>query len=125
MSTGGPCGRTGFGHDHDGGDLHELAVERADVVGPQRAHREHVLACDRAPVGHRHTVIGDLVGVPTEPDAEHEPTARELIQRRDRLGGDDRVALRHETDPGADDVGGEKIKQHQGILRDQEVLRVF
>ena len=81
-----------------------LAVELADVVAPQRLHREHVLARDRAPVASSSTPWSlDLVLVPAEADAEHEAAARQLVERRDRLGGDDRLALRDEADAGADD----------------------
>ena len=71
----------------------ELAVEASHVVGPERLHREHVLADDVAAVLHGDAVVLDLVLVPAEADAEHEPAARELVERGDRLGGDDRLAL--------------------------------
>ena len=44
----------------------------------------------------------DLVLVPTETDAEHEPSAAFRVERRDRLGRDDRLTLRREQDAGAE-----------------------
>ena len=51
MSTGGPSGRVGFGHDHDGSMVTCSPWNSRDVGAPQRPHREHVLAGHRAPVG--------------------------------------------------------------------------
>ena len=103
--------------------MHELAVERRDVVAPQRLHREHVLAGDVAALLHVDAVVLDLVRVPTEPDTEHEPAARLTIEGRDRLGRDDRIALRDQADPGADDEPfGHRGRHRQ---RDERVERAL
>ena len=96
----------------------------ADVVAPQRLHREHVLAGDVAAVGASSTPWSlDLVLVPAEADAEHEPAAREVVERGDRLGGHDRVALRDEADAGAEqDALGHRGR---GRERDERVERAL
>ena len=100
-----------------------LTGERRDVVVPQRAHREHVLAGDRAPFGHGDAVILDLVGVPAEPDAEHEPAVREVVEGRHGLRGDDRIALRDQADAGADDQPLRRGRRHRE--RDERVERAL
>jgi hypothetical protein len=47
-------------------------------------------------------VVRGFVLVPTEADTEDEPAFRRPVECGDRLGGDDRVALRDEADAGAD-----------------------
>ncbi len=69
MRIGGRPG-AGLGHDHDGARCTNSPSNEATSSLPQRLHREHVLACDVAPALHVDAVVLDLVGVPTEPDAE-------------------------------------------------------
>ena len=96
-----------------------LALERCDVVGPEPLHREHVLARDGPALAHRDAVVGELVLVPAEPDAEHEAPAAQVVERRDRLRGHDRLPLGHEADPGAegDAIGdrGRRRERHQRV----------
>ena len=47
-------------------------------------------------------VVGHLLAVPARADAELEAAAGQVVDRRDLLGGDDRVALDHQADAAAD-----------------------
>ena len=72
---------------------------------------------------HVDAVLLDLVGVPAEADAEHEPTAALAVQRGDGLGRHDRVALGHETDAGADHQAvGHRRRHRQGDERVERAL---
>src|SRR5437764_598767 len=57
-------------------DVHELAVELGLLLGPERLHREDLLARDVAAALELDTVVLDLVLVPPEPDADSDPAAR-------------------------------------------------
>jgi hypothetical protein len=72
------------------------------VVGPDRLHRLDPLAHHPESLRRDGAVIRHLLDVPARADAEQEPTARDLIDRRDLLSGDDRVALDDEADAGSD-----------------------
>ena len=98
-------------------DVDELAVVLGDVVAPERPHREHVLACSLAPRPHVDAVARGFVLVPPEADPEHEATARQHVERRDRLGRHDRVVLRDEADAGADDESLGRGGRHRRVRR--------
>jgi len=50
-----------------------------------------------APPG-RHAVVGELVGVPPEADAEADPAARQVVQGRNAFRQRDRVMLDGQRD---------------------------
>ena len=65
----------------------------------------------------------ELVRVPTEADAEDEATARQLVERCHRLGGDDRLALGDEADAGPEqDPLGDRGGDGEGHERIQRPL---
>ena len=80
MSTGGPPGCTGFGHDHDGA----ICTYSPSNDATSSRHSARIAStCSRATSrrsGIVDAVVGDLVGVPAEADAEHEPAARQLVE---------------------------------------------
>ena len=57
-----------------------------------------MLAGTRATRRHVDAVVRGLVGIPAEPDPEHEAAVARLVERGDRLRRDDRVALSDQTD---------------------------
>ena len=123
MSTGGPFGVAGLGHDHDG----ENSTNLPWYSPASSRHSARIASrCSRARsrrVAIVHAVVLGLVGVPTEAHTEHEPTTRLLVERRDRLRGDDRLPLRDETDAGADD---EPLRDRsRDAERDERVERVL
>src|SRR5665213_2744314 len=61
-------------------EVHELPVVLGRVVAPQRLHAQDVLACDGPAVAESHTVVGCLLAVPPEADAEHYPPATQVIE---------------------------------------------
>ena len=121
MSTGGPDDRLGPRPRRR--ELDVLAVELGGFLGPERAHREHVLAGDVASFGHGDAVVLGLVLVPPEADAEHEPSAREHVEAGDRLRGDDRLPLRDERDAGAEQDAVRDRRGHRE--RDERVERAL
>src|SRR6185312_14184177 len=56
-------------------ELDELTVIGGLFLGPQRTHRLEVLTQHGAPARGRDVVVGELVGVPTESDAQADPPA--------------------------------------------------
>ena len=101
-------------------EVHELAVIGGFLLGPQRLHRQHMLAHDLEAVLVRGAVILHLVDVPATTDAEHETAARQLVEAGDRLGGHDRLVLRNQADAGADlqflRRGGGEGKRHERVV---------
>jgi hypothetical protein len=65
-------------------------------------------------------VVLHFLDVPASADRENEPAARELVEARHRLGGDDRVALRDEGNAGAEFErarrGRRKRQRHERIV---------
>ena len=57
---------------------------------------------DGPPVAHGDAVVGHLVLVPAEADAEHEAPAGQVVEGGDGLRGDDRLALGGQGDAGAE-----------------------
>ena len=101
MRTGGHGCCTGFGHDQLGGSCTNSPSNAASSSAQRRCMAS---TCSRAtsPPSHVDAVVFDLVGVPSEADAEHESAARQVIEARDRLRRHDRIALRDEADAGPD-----------------------
>ena len=82
--------------------LEVLAVERRLVLGPQRLHRQHLLAHERSPLLPHDAVILCLVDVPAVADAELDATAGQVVEGGDLLRRVDRVALGGEVDARAE-----------------------
>jgi len=91
---------TGLGQAQLGPNLTKLAVVFGFFLGPQGAHGLEVLAQHRAAAGRRYVVVGELVGVPAESDAEADPATGQVIERGDRLGQRDAVVLDGQGDRG-------------------------
>ena len=83
-------------------ERHELPVVRRFRLGPQRAHRRHVLGQHGAPLAGRNAMIGQLVGVPAEAGADRHPAAGQVVQRGDRLGQRYRVGFGGQRHRGAE-----------------------
>ena len=75
-------------------------MHRRLVVAPQRAHRLDVVVVAATAIGERHAERIELLTQPTDADAEDHPAAAQRVDRRDLLGGDQRVALRQDQDAG-------------------------
>jgi hypothetical protein len=84
----------------DAVELDVLAVVAGLVLGPDRLHRLDPLAQQREPPLGIGAVVSHLLLVPARADPEEEAPAGDLVQGRDLLRGDDRVALDDEADPG-------------------------
>ena len=110
--------RLGVGPDPLEGD--ELAVEARLVLGPDRLHGEDALAHEPHAGPRVGAVVGHLLAVPPRSDAEVDAAAGEVVEAGDRLGGDDRVALRDEADAAADAQrrrGGERHRHgHEQVV---------
>ena len=83
-------------------EVHELAVILGLFLGPDGLHRLDPFARQFMPAGEHSAMVLDLVLVPAVADAEQEAAVRQLVDRRDDLGGDDGIALRQQGDAGAD-----------------------
>ena len=92
--------RLGVGPDRV--EIHHLAVKLGLILGPQRLHRQDTLAHQLEARCVDRAVIFHLLGIPAAADAEHKSPARQLVQARHAFGGDDRIALRHQADAGAE-----------------------
>src|SRR5437763_1148977 len=76
------------------------AGEAGLLVDPQRLHRRDVLV-DAGPArSPLDAVIGGFLDVPPVADAEVDAARSERVERRELLGGADRVALRGQVDAG-------------------------
>ena len=90
-------------------------MELGLVLGPQGLHAQHVVAGDGPPVLERHPVIGGLLAVPTEADAEDHPATAQMVERGQLLGQDDGVVLGDQHHPGAEeDPPGGRRRRGQG-----------
>ena len=78
---------------------------RGTILGPERAHRLDVLVEALATPFERDAERVELFAQPAGTHAEVDPATRQVIERRDGLGRDDGVALRHDQDPGAEPDG--------------------
>jgi hypothetical protein len=99
----GGCGRcTGRGEN--------VAPETADVLagvgrhvgGPRGTDRAQIIVAHAAPLAERQPQIRELGLVPAHADPEDEPPLRCLVDRRGRLGRDQRVAVGQHDDAGAE-----------------------
>ena len=105
-----------FRVDPHGIEAQELAVERRDVVAPQRPHRRDVFrGARRAALGHPEASNSSR---PADADSEREPATAERVQRRRLLGHQHRVVFRQQQHPGRDTDcrrrrGGEAEPDHR------------
>ena len=77
---------------------------------------------DEPAVLERDSVVRELLGVPAGADTEDEAPAGDLVERGDRFGGRDRVALCDQADPGRElDPGGHGGRGGEG---DERVVQV-
>ena len=83
-------------------EAHELALVARLPLRPDRLHGQHTLAQEPPARLEGGAVVLHLLGVPAAADPEEHATAREPVQRGHFLGRDDRVALDHEADAGAE-----------------------
>jgi hypothetical protein len=60
-------------------------------------------------------VVAQLLAVPAGADAELEAPARQVVDARDLLGGDDRVALGDQADAAADPPAGYGVSRLAGM----------
>ena len=80
-----------------GREAHPLALERRRVLGPELAHRRHRLAHEGEAVREVRREEVHLFAQPARPHAEEEAAAREPVERRDLVRGQERIALGHEA----------------------------
>ena len=83
------------------GEVDELAV-MAGSIAPQRTQRGDVVVGARRSPLERHADGGELLGEPTDAHAEDHSPAGEVVERRQLLGEDHRVALRQDEDAGGE-----------------------
>src|SRR3989449_104290 len=104
---------------HHRPELDELAVVFRFRLRPDRPHRLDALPHHPKARLEVRAVVGHLLGVPAGADAEEEPSARDLVEARDLLGGLDRIALHDEAHPGGDlQPGGGRgggRERHEGV----------
>ena len=119
----GGCGFCfGLGYIQTGSKLTNSPWNSASSCGPQRLHRQHALAQQLEARVVAGAVVLHLLDVPAAADGEDEAAARELVEAGDRFRGDDRVALRHQADAGAElERFGRRGGERQ---RDERIVRV-
>ena len=83
-------------------EVDELAVVLGLVVGPDGLHGRQVLADHVVAAGPVDAVVLGLGAVPAEPDAERDPSAREMVEGGHLLGQQDRLVLGGEENAGAE-----------------------
>src|SRR5437867_5243238 len=112
---------------HHRRELDELAVGFRFRLRPDRPHRLDALPHHPEARLEVRAVVGHLLGVPAGADAEEEPSARDLVEARDLLGGLDRIALHDEAHPGGDlQPGGGRgggRERHEGVHHVVVLLR--
>ena len=103
-------------------EVHEAPVVARLVLRPDRLHRLDALAQQLHPGARVGAVVAHLLPVPAGADAELQPAAGEVVDARDLLGGDDRVALDDEADAAADP----QVRRRGGRRRqrDEQVVGV-
>ncbi len=77
-------------------ELREFAVERGDVVGPERPHRRNVLRGAPPAVRERDAERREFLGRPADAHAESQPAAGQHVERGGLLGRQHRVVLAEE-----------------------------
>jgi hypothetical protein len=90
------CSVRGLGIEPDRIEIDEPAVKLGLLLRPKRLHRQHAFAQQLESGFIAGAVVLHFFDVPASADREHEAAARELVEARHRLGGDDRIALRNE-----------------------------
>jgi hypothetical protein len=86
-----------LGIQPDRTEIDELAVELGLRLRPKRLHRQDAFAQELETAVIANAVILHLFDVPAAADSENEPAAGKLVEARDGLGGNDRIALRAAT----------------------------
>ena len=84
------------------GEVDVAAVERGDLIGPQRAQCGEVLVGPAAPLGERDAEGGELLGQPADADPQLEAATAEVVERVHLARPQQRMAQRHEGDRRAD-----------------------
>ena len=77
-----------LGIEPDRIETDELAVEFGLLLRPKRLHRQDAFAQELETALIADAVILHLFDVPATADGENEPAAGNLVEARDRLGGD-------------------------------------
>src|SRR5579871_2892535 len=88
-------------HAH-GGKAHVFAVEGRFRFSPQLAHRGDIFAGLRPAMGKIDAEHFGFFAEPAGADSEHHASGGKMIERRDFLGGDQRVAFRHQHHAGGE-----------------------
>src|SRR5439155_15690542 len=79
-----------------------LSLEGGPILGPELPHCRHRLAHEREAIREVRREEVHLLSQPAGTDTEEEPTARQPVEGRHLMGGEERIALGHETDPRTD-----------------------
>ena len=102
------------------GEREELAGERDLARRPARLPEAQILVGPGTAFVERHAERGEFGLVPACPDADRQPPARHPVERRQALGGGDRIAIRHDQHRHAysDAVGvrGDERHRHQRVV---------
>ena len=83
-------------------EVDEFAVILGLVLRPDLLHRGDPLAEELPAAVELRPVMEHLLRVPPPADAEQHASTREMVEARHFLGEDDRIALDHQADPGAE-----------------------
>ena len=78
-------------------EINELAVILGDIVAPDRFHRQRTVAHNLPALLEWRTVIAHRLVERTTGDAKNDSTPRQMIERRNRFRGVDRIAMRHQA----------------------------
>src|SRR5262245_48277962 len=89
-----------LGVESDWIEIDELAVKLGLLLRPERLHCQDAFSQELETAFIADAVILHLFDVPAAADGENEPAAGKLVEARDRLGGDDRIALGQQCDAG-------------------------
>src|SRR5262249_46992485 len=81
-------------------EVDEFALVLRCLLGPDALHRLDAFPQDRPAMPEVGAVIAHLLDVPACPDAEQHTSVRQLVERRDLLGGRDRIAFYEQADAG-------------------------
>lgn len=118
-----------LGPGEDGVEIDEPAVELGLVRGPQLAHRPQAFVGEQTPRGGVGTVVAHLLAVPADADTEDGAAVGDQVEGGHLLGRVDRVALRDQGDPGAQQQapgdGGDHGQGDEGVEGAVVHLRQF
>jgi hypothetical protein len=109
----------GLGLEEQVVELRVAAPERRRPLRPQLDHRAQVLVGHRAALGEGHAEHPALGLDPAGAHAEDHAPAAQRVERRDHLGGDDRLAVRHDqhrrSELHAMGGAGQHAERHQRV----------